>query len=86
VREFTEKPRGDGRWVNGGFFVLSPRVGEYIEGDATSWEREPLERLARDGQVSAFMHRGYWQSMDTLHDRNVLEDQWASGKAPWKVW
>jgi len=86
VRNFMEKPRGDGRWVNGGFFVLSPKVGEYIEDDTTSWEREPLEQLARDGQVSAFHHRGFWQPMDTIHDRQVLEDLWATGKAPWKVW
>lgn len=86
VSSFTEKPRGDGQWVNGGFFVLSPKVGKYIEGDATSWEREPLEQLARDGQVSAFHHTGFWQPMDTIHDRQVLEDLWATGKAPWKVW
>jgi glucose-1-phosphate cytidylyltransferase len=86
VSSFTEKPRGDGQWVNGGFFVLSPKVGRYIEGDATSWEREPLEQLARDGQVSAFHHTGFWQPMDTIHDRQVLEDLWATGKAPWKVW
>jgi len=86
VSTFTEKPRGDGQWVNGGFFVLSPKVGKYIEGDATIWEREPLEQLARDGQVSAFHHPGFWQPMDTIHDKQVLEDLWASGRAPWKVW
>jgi glucose-1-phosphate cytidylyltransferase len=86
VRTFTEKPRGDGRWVNGGFFVLSPNVGEYIEGDSTVWEREPLERLAREGNVSAYRHTGYWQPMDTVHDKQVLEELWATGKAPWKVW
>jgi glucose-1-phosphate cytidylyltransferase len=86
VRNFMEKPRGDGRWVNGGFFVLSPKVGDYISGDATMWEYEPMERLARDGEVSAFQHMGYWQPMDTIHDRQVLEELWAAGKAPWKVW
>jgi len=86
VNEFSEKPRGDGQWINGGFFVLSPKVGEYISGDATIWEREPLEKLTREGQVSAYKHHGYWQSMDTIHDRNLLEDLWASGNAPWKVW
>lgn len=86
VQTFTEKPRGDGRWVNGGFFVLSPRVGEYIEGDATIWEREPLEQLAREGHVSAYRHRGYWQPMDTVHDKQVLEGLWENGNAPWKVW
>ncbi len=86
VRAFQEKPRGDGRWVNGGFFVLSPKVGEYIKGDASMWEREPLERLVQEGRVSAYKHTGFWQPMDTVHDRQVLEDLWASGKAPWKVW
>lgn len=86
VHSFTEKPRGDGHWINGGFFVLSPRVGEYIEGDTTIWERQPLEQLARAGQVSAFQHEGFWQPMDTVHDKQVLEDLWAAGKAPWKVW
>jgi glucose-1-phosphate cytidylyltransferase len=86
VSTFSEKPRGDGRWVNGGFFVLSPKVGEYIKDDATIWEREPLEQLAREGQVSAFHHTGYWQPMDTVHDKQVLEELWASGKALWKVW
>lgn len=86
VETFTEKPRGDGRWVNGGFFVLSPKVGEYIEGDSTIWERDPLERLAQEGQVSAYRHTGYWQPMDTIHDKQALEELWVSGKAPWKVW
>jgi glucose-1-phosphate cytidylyltransferase len=81
-----EKPSGDGRWVNGGFFVLSPKVGEYIKDDATIWEREPLEQLAHDGQVSAFHHMGFWQPMDTIHDKQVLEELWAAGNAPWKVW
>ena len=86
VTDFAEKPRGDGRWINGGFFVLSPKVGAYIPDDATSWEREPMETLAREGQVSAFRHRGFWQPMDTLHDKNLLESLWSSNQAPWKVW
>lgn len=85
VSSFSEKPRGDGRWVNGGFFVLSPKVGEYIEGDATIWEREPLERLAAEGEVSAYKHEGFWQPMDTIHDRSLLESIWATGAAPWNV-
>lgn len=86
VREFTEKPRGDQRWVSGGFFVLSPAALDHIEGDSTYWEHEPLERLCRDGKVAAFRHHGFWQPMDTLHDRALLEDLWRSGNAPWKVW
>ena len=86
VTGFQEKPRGDGGWINGGFFVCSPRVGEYIESDATVWEREPMERLAADGQLSAYFHEGFWQPMDTLRDRRQLEELWASGKAPWKIW
>ena len=86
VASFSEKPRGDGRWVNGGFFVLSPKVGDYLTGDATIWERDPLERLAGEGQVSAYKHEGFWQPMDTIHDRSVLETLWADGSAPWKVW
>ena len=86
VTEFTEKPRGDGRWINGGFFVLSPKVGAYIHDDAMPWEREPMETLAREGQVAAFKHSGFWQPMDTLHDKQMLEGLWASEQAPWKVW
>jgi len=86
VASFSEKPRGDGRWVNGGFFVLSPKVGDYLTGDATIWERGPLEQLAGEGQVSAYKHEGFWQPMDTIHDRSVLETLWADGSAPWKVW
>ncbi len=86
VRTFVEKPQGDGRWVNGGFFVLSPKVGEHIAGDTTIWEREPLEHLAREGQVSAFRHTGFWQPMDTVHDKQLLEDLWATENAPWRVW
>jgi len=72
--------------INGGFFVLSPRVLEYIEGDQTVWERDPLERLAREGQLSAYPHEGFWEPMDTLRDKNHLEELWNSGSAPWKVW
>jgi glucose-1-phosphate cytidylyltransferase len=86
VAGFQEKPEGDGGWINGGFFVLSPRVIDYIEGDHTVWEREPMERLAREGQLSAYAHRGFWQPMDTLRDKTRLEELWAAGKAPWKVW
>lgn len=86
IRAFTEKPAGDGTWVNGGFFVLEPKVFEHLGGDDTVWEREPLEQLARQGQLSAFKHTGFWQPMDTLRDKMLLESLWASGKAPWKVW
>jgi glucose-1-phosphate cytidylyltransferase len=86
VVDFQEKPAGDGAWVNGGFFVLSPKVFSYLEGDASVWEQEPLERLARDGEVQAYKHSGFWQPMDTVHDRTLLENLWASGQAPWKVW
>jgi len=86
VRGFTEKPRGDGALINGGFFVLSPKCLDLIEGDATSWEGEPLTKLAQSGQMMAFEHRGFWQPMDTLRDKNHLEELWDSGKAPWKIW
>ena len=86
VTGFTEKPRGDGGLVNGGFFVLSPKCLELIDGDATSWEGAPLMDLAKMGQIMAFEHHGFWQPMDTLRDKNMLEDLWASGKAPWKAW
>jgi glucose-1-phosphate cytidylyltransferase len=86
ITGFREKPQGDGGWINGGFFVLEPRALDTIEGDQTLWEREPLERLARDGQLAAFRHLGFWQPMDTLRDKLLLESLWASGKAPWKVW
>ena len=86
VRGFTEKPRGDGGLINGGFFVLSPRCLERIAGDATSWEGEPLTGLARDGELMAFAHTGFWQPMDTLREKNLLEDLWQSGRAPWKRW
>jgi glucose-1-phosphate cytidylyltransferase len=86
IAGFREKPEGDGAWVNGGFFVLEPQAIDYIGGDATVWEREPMETLAREGGLAAYKHRGYWQNMDTLRDRMVLEEHWASGRPPWKVW
>lgn len=86
VRHFREKPRGDGAWVNAGFFILEPSVVDYIDGDETVWERDPLERLATEGQLSAFRHEGYWQPMDTLRDRMVLEEAWESQCPPWKLW
>ena len=86
VARFMEKPKGDGAMINGGFFVLSPKVLDRIEGDATIWERGPLETLAHDGQLAALQHTGFWQPMDTLRDRVFLEELWASGSAPWKVW
>ncbi|WP_022722445.1 glucose-1-phosphate cytidylyltransferase [Rhodopseudomonas sp. B29] len=86
VSHFIEKPAGDGASINGGFFVLSPKVIDYIDGDETIWEREPMERLARDGQLSAYHHRGFWQAMDTLRDKNQLEAMWAGGNPPWRMW
>ena len=86
VDRFQEKPDGDGSWINGGYFVLSPQVIERIEGDMSSWEGEPLTGLAADGQLTAFKHDGFWQPMDTLRERILLNDLWESGKAPWKVW
>lgn len=86
VLGFQEKPIGDGGWINGGYFVLSPKVGEYIEGDSTVWEREPLERLAKEGQLTVHTHSGFWQPMDTLRDKIHLEELWSSSKAPWKTW
>jgi glucose-1-phosphate cytidylyltransferase len=86
VQSFREKPGGDGALINGGFFVLSPKVVDYIEGDDTFWERKPLERLAVEGDLAAFPHHGFWQPMDTLRDKVFLEELWQSGKAPWKVW
>jgi len=86
ITGFHEKPDGDGGWINGGFFVLSPGIFDYIEGDATVWEKAPVETLARDGQLAAFRHRGFWQPMDSLRDRILLEDLWNSGAAPWKIW
>lgn len=86
VINFKEKPDGEGGLINGGFFVLSHKVMDYIEGDATVWEREPLERLSQERQLSAFRHEGFWQPMDTLRDKTYLEELWQAGKAPWKVW
>lgn len=86
ITRFTEKPLGDGYWINGGFFVLSPSVIDKIAGDETVWEKEPMEQLAAEGEFMAYQHHGFWQSMDTLRDRNLLEELWESGKAPWKVW
>ncbi len=86
VRSFIEKPSGDGTYINGGFFVLSPKVLGYIQDDDTLWERAPLETLAQDGQLEAYIHRGFWQPMDTLRDKQLLEELWASGQAPWKTW
>lgn len=85
VVNFLEKPDGDGGWINGGFFVLSPQVIDYLDGDDTVWEQGPMERLAREGQLRAHYHSGFWQPMDTLRDRYYLEDLWQSGKAPWRV-
>lgn len=86
ISTFKEKPQGDGAWINGGFFVLEPEIMDYIDGDFTVWEREPMENLAQKGMLSAYRHKGYWQNMDTLRDKNVLEELWQSGKAPWKIW
>ena len=86
VPTFKEKPVGDGAWVNGGFFVLEPAVMDYIEGDATVWEQAPLDTLANEGELSAYRHRGFWQPMDTLRDKHVLDEMWRMGKAPWKKW
>lgn len=86
IEAFKEKPEGDGAWVNGGYFVLEPAVIDYIDGDDTVWEQGPLRNLAHAGELSAYRHAGFWQPMDTLRDRNVLEDLWARGVAPWKVW
>jgi glucose-1-phosphate cytidylyltransferase len=86
VTGFEEKPDGDGGWINGGFFVLEPSVIDYIKDDTTVWEREPLERLAKEGQMSAYKHKGFWQPTDTLREKNILEELWNSGKAKWKIW
>lgn len=86
ITSFQEKPVGDGGWINGGFFVCSPKVFDYVDGDDTVWERQPLESLAAEGVLSAYFHKGFWQPMDTLRDKIHLEDLWAADKAPWKVW
>jgi len=86
VLNFKEKPKGDGAMINGGFFVLSPKVLGYLGGDDAVWEQAPLQGLAEDGQLMAFEHQGFWQPMDTLRDKHLLEELWATGKAPWKKW
>jgi glucose-1-phosphate cytidylyltransferase len=86
VRDFTEKPQIGEGWINGGFFVLEPGVADYIQDDGITWEREPMERLARDGQLAAYRHEGFWQPMDTIREKQNLVSLWNSGKAPWKVW
>ena len=86
ICDFVEKPQGDGAWINGGFFVLDPKVIDYIPSDSEPWEKSPMQNLAREGQMAAYRHDGFWQPMDTLRDKMVLEELWESGKAPWKVW
>lgn len=86
VPSFLEKPKGDGNWVNGGYFALEPAIFDYIKGDGVIWEREPLENLAKDGQLAAYKHEGFWRPMDTLRDKRYLDELWESNKAPWKVW
>ena len=86
IHSFHEKPSGDGAWINGGYFVLEPSVIDYISEDSTTWEQEPLQNLARDGELNAFKHAGFWQPMDTLRDKQVLQELWDSGKAPWMMW
>ncbi len=86
VRSFQEKPVGDGGWINGGFFVCDPGIFNYIEGDSTTWEKEPLENIARDGEMNSFKHTGFWKPMDTQRDKKEMEDLWRTGKAPWKIW
>jgi glucose-1-phosphate cytidylyltransferase len=86
VKEFTEKPQTGAGWINGGFFVLEPGIMDYIAGDDVTWERQPLEGLAADGELMAFKHEDYWQPMDTLREKHYLQDLWESGDAPWKVW
>jgi glucose-1-phosphate cytidylyltransferase len=86
IRRYEEKPKGDGGWVNGGFFVLSAEVGEYIAGDDTTWEREPLQRLADEDQLAAYRHQGFWHAVDTLRDKQLLQAEWDTGRPPWKLW
>jgi glucose-1-phosphate cytidylyltransferase len=86
VTSFKEKPNEDGGWINGGFFLLSPDVKNYIDGDATIWEREPMEQLAQERQLGAYVHHGFWHPMDTLRDRNFLEEEWVNGRAQWRIW
>jgi glucose-1-phosphate cytidylyltransferase len=86
VTGFQEKPAGDGAWINGGFFVLSPAIADYLDGDETVWEREPLRRLAEEGRLASYRHTGFWQPMDTLREKLQLQELWESGQAPWKTW
>ena len=89
ISNFREKPTGDGNdiaWINGGFFVVEPKAIDFIDGDLTTWEKDPLQKIAAMGKLAAFRHTGFWQSMDTLRDKQVLEEHWATGKAPWKIW
>ncbi len=86
IESFREKPLGDGAWINGGFFVLEPEVLNYIEDDQTTWEQEPMKRLAHEGELHAYRHNGYWQPMDSLRDKTLLEETWSAGTAPWKIW
>ena len=86
VKKFEEKPVGDGGYINGGFFVLSPKVLNYIDGDRSVWEQEPMHQLAADAQLAAFQHDGFWQPMDTIREKNLLEELWLSGRAPWRQW
>ena len=86
IPTFKEKPKGDGAWINGGFFVLEPQAIDYIKDDSTVWEQEPMENLAHEGKLAAYRHHGFWQNMDTLRDKNVLEQLWQNGDAPWKIW
>jgi glucose-1-phosphate cytidylyltransferase len=86
INEFYEKPEHAEGWINGGFFVLDPKALDYIDGDGTIWEREPIERLARDGELVGYRHHGFWSCMDTLKEKNYLEELWSNGNAPWKIW
>jgi len=86
ITQFQEKPDGDGGWISGGYFVLSPKVISYIDDDNSVWEKQPMEMLAKKNELAAYVHRGFWQPMDTLRDRNLLEEYWSSGNAPWKCW
>ena len=86
VIKFEEKPAGDGSWINGGFFVLEPEIFNYLKDDSTVWEKEPLEKMAKQNKVAAYKHDGFWQALDTLRDKNHLQSLWDSNKAPWKVW
>jgi glucose-1-phosphate cytidylyltransferase len=86
IRRYEEKPKGDGGWINGGFFVLSPEVARYIDGDATVWEQQPLQRLAQEEQLAAYRHSGFWYAVDTVRDKRHLQELWDSGAAPWKLW